>query len=216
MKEIDVSKWDRKAQYDYFGKYTDPIFSLGAHLDVTGLIAYCKEKNRSFFPSFLYIVTESINKVEQFRTRIVGDKVVSFDVTHPSYVVIRDDESIVACITTANSDYNAFYESVKKDIAEAKECDASAFSKERRLDCIYISCLPWVDFTSMKNPYNYKDAEQTSIPRITWGKYVEKDGRYSMAFDLAAHHAFADGLHAAKLFNNIQAMLDDPTKYLGG
>ena len=73
----------------------------------------------------------------------------------------------------------------------------------------YNSCIPWVDFTSVVNPYHIPDVEQTSIPRLTWGKFVEENGRYKMSFDISAHHALMDGYEMSEGFVNIQNALSD-------
>ena len=109
----------------------------------------------------------------------------------------------------AISDYETFHDKTKEMIAKAKSEKSEAFESVKRVDRIFVSTLQWIDFTSMSNPYNFTDKEQTSIPRVTWGKYVEKDGKYEMAFDVAGHHALVDGVHSARLINKIQEKIDN-------
>lgn len=209
MEKIDIKNWARRAQYENFVGYTNPVFSVTVRLDVTKLVSFCKEKGKSFFATFLYIMSESMNEIPEWRMRIKDDEVVIFDKVHPSFVVLKDDDELATCMSEATSDYEAFHKKTKEAIAKAKSEKSEAFESVKRVDRIFVSTLQWIDFTSMSNPYNFAGKEQTSIPRVTWGKYVLKDGRYEMAFDVAGHHALVDGVHSARLINKIQEKIDN-------
>ena len=43
MKEIDVATWKRKAPYENFVNYSNPVFSMTVRLDVTKLVEYSKQ-----------------------------------------------------------------------------------------------------------------------------------------------------------------------------
>lgn len=209
MEKIDIKNWARRAQYENFVGYTNPVFSVTVRLDVTKLVSFCKEKGKSFFATFLYIMSESMNEIPEWRMRIKDDEVVIFDKVHPSFVVLKDDDELATCMSEAISDYETFHDKTKEMIAKAKSEKSGAFESVKRVDRIFVSTLQWIDFTSMSNPYNFADKEQTSIPRVTWGKYVLKGERYEMAFDVAGHHALVDGVHSARLINKIQEKIDD-------
>ena len=68
--------------------------------------------------------------------------------------------------------------------------------------------MPWIEFNSVTNPYDFNDKEQSSIPRITWGKYYYDNENIKMNFDVSAHHALVDGIHIAKLVSKIQDELN--------
>lgn len=208
MKEINIEQWSRQSTYECFSNYDHPVFSVATSLDVTELVNYSKERNTSFFTDFLYIVCLTLNQMTQFRYRIVDDKVVEYDVIHPSFVVMNDLMSIVTCHSKASCNYSEFYQNNREAIVSAKH-NKRDFTSPLSNNVFYISCLPWIDFVSMSNPYNFADKEQTSIPRITWGKYTLKDGRYKMTMDISAHHALMDGYHISVAFSSIQDYLDN-------
>lgn len=217
MKIIDVSTWNRRTSYENFIKYTNPIFSISSRLDVTELVKYCKENKKTFFPSFLYIVTEAVNAVEEMRTRIVDGKIVNYDTVNPSYIIIHEDEELTTCMSEANSDFEKFYSKVRKQIDDVKTNHTHGFNSKQSYDCIYISCLPWLDIMSVSNPYNLADASVSSIPRITWGKYTENAaGRLEMGVDIAAHHALIDGRQVVRVFEKMIDMLNDINNTFGG
>ena len=207
MKYIDINSWSRKNQYENFIKYTNPTFSICTELDVTALVDYCKNKNVSFFSSFMYIVASSVNSVEEMRLRIKDDKVVLFDCTHPSYVVLCDGDELRTCKTAFCTDFYDFYSRTQRDIISTKTKVRSAFNANDETDCFYISALPWMKFTSLTNPYNYQDKEQTSIPRITWGRFYKTDKGFEINIDISVHHALVDGVHISALLKHIENRL---------
>ncbi len=217
MKKIDVKTWGRKSQYENFIHYTHPVFSAGTRLDVTELVEYCKEEKKSFFSCFLFLVSKAVNAVEEMRTRIIDGEPVLFDKVDPSFVVIRDDEVIVACQTPFEEDFAAFYDENRKNIQDVKEQEVKGrFGCGNRLDCFYVSCVPWIDMRSITNPYDFANVAQTSIPRITWGKFVKNEqGRYEMGFDVSAHHALIDGYQVSKVMMDIQQSIKKLKDKLG-
>lgn len=216
MKIIDVDSWKRKNHYNNFIRYDNPVFSLGTELDVTDLVVFCKAHGRSFFVTFMFLMMKSINEVEEFRIRIVGNDVVMFDKVLPNYIVMADDGVIVTSRSELYDDYATFYDRTRADLEKSKlSSKREAFNFSNNNDCVYISCLPWRAFTSVTNAYNLADKNQTSIPRITWFKYVlDNDGRYKMGFDVAAHHALIDGKPVCDMLNLLQEKLNSVEKYL--
>lgn len=218
MKTIDVENWERKTQFLNFSKYTCPVFSVGVRLDVTDLVAYCHNGNYSFFSAFLFIVSKCSNQLPEMKTRIKNREVVQYDIIHPSYVVFRDDNCIATCLTEFDEDFDKFHAETRKDIARVKK-DKSVheFNSQIRTDCFYTSSMQWTDITMVSNPYNFEDAEQTSIPRVTWGKYVKNsDGRYEMGFNISAHHGFMDGWHVAQFVQKIEEAMKNIEQFLRG
>jgi len=217
MKKIDINTWKRRKTYENFIKYTNPVFSIGTRLDVTNFLSFCKREGKSFFATFLYFVSECVNQSEELRTRIVNDDVVVFDRIRPSYIVILENEELVTCISEAKENFDEFYQNVSDDIRMAVDNNTARFNEEKAFDCVFISCLPWTDFTSVINPYDFADKSTTSIPRITWGKYIENaEGRVEMAFDISAHHALIDGRQISRFYEKLQNALLQPEEFIRG
>ncbi len=216
MKIINVDNWERKTQFSNFSKYTNPIFSIAVRLDVTNLVLFCEEKKYSFFPVFLYIVAKCSNQVPEMKIRIEKGEVVQYNVVHPSYVILRDDKCIATSLTDFDEDFEKFYTTTKKNIAiKKKDTGIREFNSKIRTDCLYISSLQWLDITAISDPYNFESCEQTSIPRIAWGKYVRNsDGKYEMGFNVSAHHGLMDGWHVAQLVEKIQKTIENINDFL--
>ena len=45
-------------------------------------------------------------------------------------------------------------------------------------------------------------------PVITWGKYIEKNGKITLPFSFNIHHAAADGYHLSRFFIELQELLN--------
>lgn len=206
MKKIDINDWARKVPYENFIKYSDPIFSISARLDVTSICEQCAAEKTSFFANMLYVVSYVMNITEEFRLRLRDGEVVCFDAVDPNYIVMTEDGVIVTCRTEYTEDHTEFYARVRADIDRMKRAGTrnKSFNVSGENNCFYVSCLPWLDFTAVSNPYNLTDPDNCSIPRVTWGKFVDENGRKKMTLDIAAHHALLDGEPVCRVFNTIQ------------
>ena len=211
MKIIDIATWDRKTPYENFVRYTNPIFSLSARLDVTNVYKRSKEKGRSFFADFLFLVAASLNRIEGLRLRIdEKGQVVLYDQITPSYIVMQENGVIATCRTSFTLDYEDFYTRVREDLAKKAAMTEvqPEFNRKEEPSVFYTTCLPWLDFVSMSNPYHFEDASASSIPRLSWGKFVEENGRRRLTFDIAAHHALLDGKALCDGFAVMSAALE--------
>ncbi len=207
-REYDVSK--RGPSYGAFIDCSDPTFAMTVRIDVTDMFKWCKRNRRSFFIEFLYAVSRTANGIEGFRVRLVDGRPMVYDRVDPSYIVIKDDQSICTCRSEFTEDREAFFRDVRKTIDSNKSsADKGVFNGTRELDVLYISCVPWVDAVSFKNPYDLKDRDACSIPRITWAKVTAEGERYRVTVDVAAHHALMDGYHLSQFFNGLQRAADD-------
>ncbi len=217
MKKIDIEHWNRRITYQNFIGYTNPACSVTSRLDVTELVSFCKQYDKSFFACFLYLVTRCVNEVEELRLRLSDGDVVLYDWTTPSYILLREDEALTTCASEVGKDFPEFYQTVEQDIQSAMSSAENNFNKTFVLSRFYVSCLPWVDLVSVNNPYHLDDQAATSIPRITWGKYVKNEAdRLEMGMDISVHHALADGLHIAKVFRNLSEILKNPAEFILG
>ncbi|MCR4874750.1 MAG: hypothetical protein K5923_03275 [Clostridia bacterium] len=208
MKIIDVNSWKRKHQYENFSKYSCPVFHIGAEIDVTKLVSYCKNSNMSFFAEFVFLLMKTVNEIEEFKSRIDNGQVVAWEIVHPNYVVLNNDETLSSCQTEFIDNHDDFCKRINVDISRTKNSSEKEFNKVINTDCVYISCMPWIDMIYYTNPYNYDDINQTSIPRFIWSKFIEVSGNYKMKLFIAVHHGFVDGIHIVRLLEKLQSYLD--------
>ena len=72
-------------------------------------------------------------------------------------------------------------------------------------DVAYLSCLPWLDYTSLDNAL---PSANDCIPRVSWGKIVPKGDGFDMAMTLQVHHALVDGLQVGQFFEATQTAIN--------
>ena len=72
---------------------------------------------------------------------------------------------------------------------------------------VYCSCTTNLDATALINP-GMEDPDD-AIPRVNWGKYVERDGRWMINITFTANHRFIDGYHVGLFFERLQAAINE-------
>ena len=201
MKVIDIENWKRKKYYLFYKDYTWPFFSLTVQFDTLELISSLKERNISFFPTFLYLLMASMNEIDEFKYRIRGEQVVLHDTVTPSYTVLNNDEQYVFCTTEFDWDYGRFYKQVKEDIKASLASDGLEDIPGRD-DLVFFSSLPWSNYTQMTHPIDTNNPD--SFTRLTFGKYYESNHKILIPITFYVHHGLCDGLHVAKLLEKLQ------------
>lgn len=211
MKVIDIENWNRKDHYNYFKQFDYPHFNVCANLDITRFYRYIKENGLPFFISMLYVSSKTANSIKEFRFRIREDKVIEHETVSPSFTVMTESEVFTYCTSQFTDEFNSFRTNTSKEIEKAKK-SAGLEDDPERDDLLYITSIPWVSFTSITHPIQINPGD--SIPRISWGKFFEENGKMKLPLSVQAHHALVDGMPVGKYFNMIQEILNDPAKYL--
>ncbi|HEY8395934.1 MAG TPA: chloramphenicol acetyltransferase [Bacilli bacterium] len=211
MKTIDIEKWPRKEHYLRFKEYAHPYYGLTCRLNLTRFRKYQKEKNLPFFISFLYLIVKAMNEIEEFRLRMLGDEVVLFEEIHPAFTVMTDSSVYANCFVRL-APFPEFLKNAEEIIEKTKKGLEPPKIDVHPLSVYYITCLPWIDFTSLSHPMT--DDAKDSIPRIAWGKFLEENGETYMSFSIQVNHALVDGYPCAKAFLKIQEYLNRPEQIL--
>lgn len=204
MKNIDIYNWKRRKHYAYYQGFDNPCFSLSVNIDITLLIEKIKSKKLKFFPTFLYCLMKAMNRVEELRFRTRIDGVVVHEKINPSYTVLNEQENFVFCYSEYNEDFAVFYDQVTDDIKQALKGD-NLSDEEGKDDLVYISSLPWTEFTGLTHPFKKDDLH--SIPRVTFGKYFKDNQKIKLPFSIQAHHGLVDGLHISRLLKEIEEVI---------
>lgn len=210
MKEIDLTTWNRYKQFKWFNSFTNPTYSINKELDVTSLVNYVKENNKSFFVCFLYILTTGLNSIPEMRIRYANGKVIMYDDINPAYTVMTDAGTFENVTSKNEHSFQKFYDTVKHDVDNAKHETKvkETYNESNLFNEYYITCLPWLDFASVTHPIP-DDKESLSVPRVCFGKYHKENDSYKMMLNIAVSHAFVDGYPLSQVFINIQNYLDD-------
>jgi chloramphenicol O-acetyltransferase type A len=213
MKRIEIETWSRRDLYRYFSGMQWPYWAITCELDVSRARSFMKERGIGSYVGMIYLVTKAANLVPELRLRIDGDAVYEHEIVHPSFTVQNDDGRLAFCRTRYVADPDVFIartREVMNQTKKARECPLEAASQ----DVLYLSCVPWVHFTSVSHPMNF--SPQDAIPRITWGRFEAKGGSTVLAMNLHAHHGLADGAHGAQFMQTLSEFCGNPEEGFAG
>jgi chloramphenicol O-acetyltransferase type A len=65
---------------------------------------------------------------------------------------------------------------------------------------LYLSILPWLDFSSFSHARSAKD--NLGIPKCVFGRLDKQTGE--LPFSVEVHHGLMDGLHVAEFIQEIE------------
>tara|TARA_B100000780_G_C21020277_1_gene408908 strand:+ start:297 stop:929 length:633 start_codon:yes stop_codon:yes gene_type:complete len=197
--EIDLDCWPRRESYDFFKSFADPFVGVQVDLDITGLVRACRTNDWSIHHALLFITLKAANSYDPMRLRRKEDGVVLHQNIDLGCSVLREDGET---FTFANYTWNP-EETTDQFISRATVITQRAAKglpldpRSGRTNLIYGTTLPWLTFTSFKHPKKNND---DSIPRIVFGRFFERDGRFLLPYNLEVDHALMDGLHISRFF----------------
>lgn len=204
MRKIDPNTWSRREIFDFFSKISNPFYSVTFNVDVTEVYAYAKRSGLSFYYALVYLVTKAVNSVEAFQYGIVDGELVLFDERSPSFTDLKKgSESFHIVTMPCEGNIAEFCQDAKRRSAE--QTTFLSTDKESA-DLIYFSCLPWVELTALTNERDFDPDD--AIPRISWGKFHERDGRKILGMSLELNHRFTDGVHIGKFADALQNLIE--------
>ena len=97
------------------------------------------------FINFLYIVSKTLNEIEEFRMRLVEDKPVIFERIDPGFTVMTNKRIYIQAATTFHKQYKKFYDEaykIKELAKQNKPLPSLTDSQYPELSAIYNTSLP--------------------------------------------------------------------------
>ena len=211
MKWIDLSTWKRREQFEMFSSMQSPHYNICANVDVTATLEFCKKNQLSSFSAIAFVLTHVTNETEHFRLRIREDRICVHDSVDPSFTFLKEDDSFGYGTVSYKPKLLSFCHDINQ-VIRASSTSSDFSPNHTRDDIVYLSCLPWIQFTSITHAMNIPATD--SIPRISWGKYFEMDNATMMPLSVQVHHGLADGIHVGRFFETVQDVLTSPNTYI--
>ena len=149
---------------------------------------------------------KALNRVENFRYRIIDGEIWVFDRVHASSTVGRKDHTFGFAFFEVTDDFASFAENAEKKIAEVQEYQGLRINENTRLDVVHYTTLPWFSFTGFKHEKNIRCEE--CIPKLAFGKFFETDGKKLMPHSINANHGLVDAYHIGKYLEYFQEGLN--------
>lgn len=203
---IDKARWPRRECFEFFSPLAWPFYSITFPVEVTALRRFAKEEGLSFYLCMVYAVTKAMEGVEAFRYKCRGEEIVLHDHLIPSFTDLTPGaEQFHITTLEAGEDIRSFCREAKERSRAQKSFITQGPWAEDEL--IYFSCVPWFPITGLTNE---RDLDRDdSIPRVTWGRYEEKEGKTILSLSLELNHRLLDGYHVGRFY---EALLDFQAK----
>lgn len=204
MKRIDMATCPRRDHFHHFCGMAYPYVGVTVEVDVTDLLALCREKGYSFYLMVLHAVALAADEVSEFRRRIDNGGVVEFDECPTSHTELKPDGTYAYCTLHHHMPLREYLQ--RAEVARTAARESGSIEEEDEVQSMYfISTLPWLHYTQLVQPVACGDE---SNPRFTWGKYQQNaEGRMMMPLSVLVHHALADGVHIAKFYTEFEKQM---------
>lgn len=204
--KINPQTWERAATFNFFRAFTEPFHGVCLRVDCTATYRYAKDLGLSVFLSLIHRALAAAQQVENLRTRIVDGEAWLYQQIHGSSVVDRPNGTFAFAYYSFHPGLDEFVKHAVPEMERVRQRNDLELNPAQNL--IHFSVLPWFDFSSISHARNF--VHDDSVPRITFGKITEADGRRTMPVSIHAHHALADGLHVAQFVEHFQNFLNAP------
>lgn len=205
-KLIDIEHWNRKEHFHFFSKFEEPFFGVTANVDCTQAHIKAKEKQISFFLYYLYRALKTANEIDNFKYRIIENKVYQFDIVNASPTINRPNGTFGFAYVDYFENEEEFYEKALIEIEKVKNTTSllPAVSGE---NVIHFSAIPWIDFTSISHARSFLFPD--SSPKISFGKMTENKKIKKMPVSIHGHHGLMDGYHVGLFIDQFQKLLNE-------
>jgi len=208
MRKIDLTTWKRREHFDFFSKMKSPTFGIVTEVNCNQCFENSKKQGKSFFANYLHKSMIAINAIDEFKYRIIDQEIIEFEKIHAGITIGREDETFGFGFVNFSSDFETFNAELQNEILEVKNSSGLRLNNDDiRKDLIRHSTIPWSSFSGLLHPTNFEQKE--SVPKITFGKFIIREGNRMLPISIEAHHGLVDGIHIAKYLNEFQNQLDN-------
>jgi len=219
FKKIDMNTYERKDYFKHFLEMDNPFVETTVQVDITDFYNTVKSNNYPFFISLLYQISKSANSIKEFRQRIVNDDIVEYDFCRSSHTVNTPSGKYTYCHNDDSLPFEKFIIDTKNKELIAKK-QVTIIEDKDPLGRFNVSCLPWISFTYLKNPYTNN---RFSNPTFLIGKYYTKneievvDGQIKVIqkryipINVFVHHGLVDGRQIGEFYTNLENNLKEFT-----
>ena len=208
-KEIDLNTWDRKEHFEFFSRNATPHYCVAFNVDVTNLLHFTRTNKLSFYYSLVYLCTQTVNEIDAFLMETEDNKVYAIDQRIASFIDLAKGSTVfhVVCLPQQQDIFafcsQAREQSTNNPLTLQQSCQITDPK-------VIFSCLPWLDMTTCTNERDYTDAKlkDDTAPIIVWGKYIQKDGKFTLNMTLDVNHRLIDGYHVGQFAQKLQNIID--------
>ncbi len=199
---VDLESYPRRRLFECFRHHPLPVLAISTAIDISGYSAALEARGLRYYTSLCCLISKAINASACFRHRIVDGVLVEFPLVHPSINVALEDGSFSFADAVYSGVFREDYASLRGAMDTARARPNQDF-RGGLDDRFFLTHLPWFGFTGIQHPYAPAYA---SIPLITTGRSYRQDGKEMLPIAVQAHHALVDGVHVARLLEQLAGL----------
>lgn len=203
---VDLKTWGRAEQFRFFRGFERPHYAITTRIDVSRLMAVRKHRRLSPFRTVIHAIGTGLHAVPELRMRFQSDRVTLYDRLLLSPTIPLENGDFRYTYLAWLKDRDAFDRHANERIEAVRAGQPLNANDGSIQDVAYLSCLPWLDYTSLDNAIPGTD---DCIPRVSWGRIVPKGDGHDVAMTIQVHHALVDGRQVGQFFDATQAALGD-------
>ena len=182
-------------------------YSMTVKIKAINTYNFAKKNNIPFFNLTLACLLEAINKIPEFKRRIIDNKVIEYENLNAVTPILQKDNSIREIEIFPLSNFKSFNELNEYVQYKKNNIEKEQYSKEPSIrdnePIANFSCIPWLDFDSMTNIIY---SPHQIMPCISWGK-LNND---NISISLTASHIFIFGFHFKLFYEYSEKYLNNP------
>ncbi len=205
-KVIDFKTWPRNQHYQFFKGYQIPRFNMTFPIDVTNLYQWCKQQDRRIYFAFMHLIIHEMNQVENFRYRIQKGKVFDEPIQFVSFTDLIEQTDLFKMVFVKVNPNPVIFEEEAVIASRKQGSQLINLKTEAVLNTIYVTSFPWAQFTHFTHATKLGPTD--SVPRVSWSKFIDLNGRKILNLSIEAHHGLVDGIHLGKLIESLQKHLN--------
>lgn len=205
---IDMETWPRRQHFEYYRNDLPCGYSLTVQIDVTEAVVFSRSQNKKFYGCFLYAASKTVNQLDFLRMMVPEEGGVGiWETSNPSFTVFHEDDHTFSDLWMEyHAEFDEFYEEFEKTVHVYGNNKGIKARTDMPMNFFCISCVPWLDYTGCST---YSMGTPALFPIITFGKFTEKNGVYTLPVTMTISHASADGYHASVFFQKLQNNLQN-------
>lgn len=198
---IHVEHWERREQYRYFTREACGTYSVCVDLDLSAL------RGKQRYPTLLWLMTQTVNQMPEFRTALTEEGLGCFDEMHPAYTIFNPEQKTFSGIWTAyHPAYHTFLARYAADVAKYSSSTAYPPKPGRPLNSFDVSMVPWFSFTGFH--LHVFGGGTHFLPIFTMGRAFASGRKQLLPLAIQVHRAVCGEYHVGKWVELLQTKIN--------
>jgi chloramphenicol O-acetyltransferase type A len=211
---LDLTRWTRKATFDFFRGYDNPYFNVCVPLRADALVEFSRASDAvPFSLACLYLALRAANEYEPLRYRLQDGRVLVHERLHAASTALQAEDRLAFTYWDYDDSFATFRDNAAAARASLAPSPDVLETQDHRTDLIHFTSLPWVSFTSISHARDWR--REDAVPKIVFGRYHASGDRVLLPFSVEVHHALMDGLHVSRYLERLQGYVAEPEGAIG-